>query len=159
MWSTLPLQAADLTDPRNPRFLGNLEDERRTAGEGTLLSAHEAWPSPDGTRLYAGGQMAGDEKLFVIDVEDWPQRSARILGRTPHPGHSIRPATIDGKPHLLHSDESIINPTAKGCLPELLTPVGGASQPYLTDISDETAPKVRGQVRLDRKSTRLNSSH
>src|SRR3546814_17125283 len=73
-------------------------------------------------------QMAGDEKLFVIDVEDWPQRSARILGRTPHPGHSIRPATIDGKPHLLHSDESIINPTAKGCLPELLTPVGGRSE-------------------------------
>src|SRR3546814_19708101 len=83
-----------------------------------------------------------------MDGEDWPQRSSRILGRTPHPGHSIRPATLDGKPHLLHSDESIINPTAKGCLPELPTPVGGASQPYLTDISDATAPKVRGQVRL-----------
>src|SRR3546814_4744078 len=69
MWSTLPLQAADLTDPRNPRFLGNLEDELRIAGEGTLLFAHEAWPSPDGTRLYAGGQMAGDEKLFVRSEE------------------------------------------------------------------------------------------
>src|SRR3546814_13904405 len=91
--------------------------------------------------------MAGDEKLFVIDVEDWPQRSARILGRTPHPGHSIRPATIDGKPHLLHSDESIIHPPAKGCLPELLTPVGGASQPSLTDISDDTAHHVGGKGR------------
>ena len=34
--------------------------------------------------------------------------------------------TIDGKPYLLSSDESIVNPTAKGCLPEVLTPVGGA---------------------------------
>src|SRR3546814_17957664 len=74
MWSTLPLQAADLTDPRNPRFLGNLEDELRTAGEGTLLFAHEAWPSPDGTSLYAGGQMAGDEKLFMIEVERSEER-------------------------------------------------------------------------------------
>src|SRR3546814_20778439 len=127
MGSTLPLQAAARTDPRTPRFLGNLEDELRPAGEGTLLFAHEAWPSPDGTRLYAGGQMAGDEKLFVIDVEDSPQRSARILGRTPHPGHSIRPATIDGKPHLLPSAESIITPTANGRLPEPLTQAGGPS--------------------------------
>src|SRR3546814_10724894 len=126
MWSTLPPQAADLPDPRTPRFLGNREDELRTAGEGTLLFAHEAWPSPDGTRLYAGGQMAGGEKLFVINVEDWPQRSARILGRTPPPGHSIRPATIDGKPHLLHSTRASSTPppraACRSCSPRPAAP-------------------------------------
>jgi hypothetical protein len=148
MWNTLPLQAVDLTDPAHPAYLGNLEDELRAQGDSKLMYAHEAWPSPDGRRLYVGGQMAGDEELLVLDVEGWPQQPARIVGRTPSPGHSIRPATIGGRPYLLNSDESIVNPTAKGCVPDLLTPVGGASQPFLTDISDETAPVVRSQYRL-----------
>lgn len=148
MWSTLPLQAVDLTDPAHPAYLGNLEDQLRAQGDSKLMYAHEAWPSPDGRRLYVGGQMAGDEELLVLDIEGWPARPARIVGRTPTPGHSIRPATIDGVPYLLNSDESIVSPTAKGCVPDLLTPVGGASQPFLTDISVETAPVVRSQYRL-----------
>ncbi|CAN5571580.1 hypothetical protein BH20ACT2_BH20ACT2_03480 [soil metagenome] len=148
MYSTLPLQVADLTDPRNPRVLGNLEDDLRAAGVSHLEYAHEALPSPDGTRLYIGGQIAGEEELLTVDIEGWPARPATVLGRVARPGHSIRRATIDGRPHLLHSDESVINPTAKGCLPEELTPVGGASQPYLTDISDERAPATTSQVRL-----------
>jgi hypothetical protein len=148
MWNTLPLEAADLTDPRHPRYLGSLEDQLRAQGDSKLMYAHEAWPSPDGRRLYVGGQMGGDEELMVIDVEGWPERPAHIIGRTASPGHSIRPATIGGKPYLVNSDESIISPTAKGCVPDLLTPVGGASQPFLTDISDETHPVVRSQYRL-----------
>jgi hypothetical protein len=148
MWSTLPLQAADLTDPRHPKVLPNLEDQLRASGVNKIMYSHEAWPSPDGTRLYVGGQMGGDEELLVIDVEGWPERPAKVLGRLSGPGHSIRPATIGGKPYLINSDESILPPTAKGCLPDLLTPVGGASRPFLTDISDESAPVVRGEFRL-----------
>jgi hypothetical protein len=148
LWNTLPLQAVDLTDPRNPVYLGNLEDQLRAAGSFHLEYAHEAWPSPDGTRLYVGGQMGGDEALTIIDVTDWPARPARVVAETAGPGHSIRPATIDGRPYLLHSDESIVNPTAKGCVPDVFTPVGGASQPFLTDIGDETAPRTVGQFRL-----------
>ncbi len=148
VWNTLPLQAMDISDPTQPRYLGNLEDQLRAQGVNKLMFAHEAWPSPDGRRLYVGGQMAGDEELLILDVEGWPERPARVVGRTPTPGHSIRPATIGGKPYLINSDESIISPTAKGCLPTLFTPVGGASQPFLTDISNETAPVVRSQYRL-----------
>jgi hypothetical protein len=150
MWSTLPLQAADLTDPRHPTFLGNLEADLAAAGESSVYYAHEAWPSPDETRLYVGGQlgMIGDEQVRIIDTTGWPQRRATVVGRAPLPGHSVRPATIGGKPYLLTSDETVITPTAKGCVPEVLTPLGGASEPYLTDISDETRPVVRSQFHL-----------
>lgn len=148
LWNTLPLTAVDLTDPAKPVFLGNLEDELRTSGPFKLQYAHEAWPSPDGTRLYVGGQMGGEEELLIIDVEGWPARPARVVGGVPTPGHSIRPATIDGRPFLVSSDESIVNLTAKGCVPELMTPVGGASTPALVDIADETNPAVRSRYRL-----------
>jgi hypothetical protein len=148
MWNTLPLEAVDLTDPRHPRYLGNLEDQLRAQGQPKLMYAHEVWPAPDGRRLYIGGQIAGDEEVLILDIEGWPQRPARFIGRTATPGHSIRPATIGGRPYLVNSDESVVSPTAKGCVPDLLTPFGGASQPFLTDISDETAPVVRSQLRL-----------
>jgi hypothetical protein len=69
------------------------------------------------------------------------------VSRVSGPGHSIRTATIDGRPFLLRSDESVVNLTANGCVPDL-TPVGGAAQPFLTDIGDETAPVDRGRLTL-----------
>jgi len=148
LWNTLPLTAVDLTDPTNPVFLGNLEDQLRATGPWKMQYAHEAWPSPDGRRLYVGGQIAGDEELLILDVEGWPAQPASVIGRIATPGHSIRPATIGGRAFLVTSDESIVNLTAKGCLPDQLTPVGGASQPSLLDLSDETNPVIRSQFRL-----------
>ena len=148
LWSTLPLVAADLTDPRHPTYLGSIEGDIVASGVQDLYYAHEAWPSADGTRLYVGGQIIGNEELLVIDTTGWPARRAKVLGRTASPGHSIRPATIGGKQYLVNSDESVVSPTARGCLPTSLTPVGGASQPFLTDISTERAPHVVGQFRL-----------
>lgn len=149
LWNTLPLEAVDLTDLRNPRFLGSLEDELRgQLGSLKLQYAHEVWPSPDGKRIYVGGQIGPAEELLIVDVEGWPEQPARIVGRTLTPGHSIRPATIDGRPYLVNSDESVVNLTAKGCIPDVLTPVGGAAQPFLTDISDETNPVTVSQFRL-----------
>jgi hypothetical protein len=143
LWSTLPLQAADLTDLRHPKVLPDIESQVAAGGAFHLQYAHEVWPSPDGKRIYFGGQEAVDEGLVVLDVEGWPKRPARVVSQISHPGHSIRPMTIDGKPFLIASDESILNPTAKGCLPNALTPFGGASRPSLIDISHEKQPKVR----------------
>ncbi len=147
VWGTLPLQAFDLTDPTRPAYLGSLENQLRAQGVQQLEFAHEAWPSADGTRLYIGGQFPGDEASMVIDIGGWPTRPARLVSRFAGPGHSIRTATIEGRPFLLRSDESVVNLTANGCLPDL-TPVGGVAQAFLTDISDETAPVDRGRLTL-----------
>jgi hypothetical protein len=149
LWSTLPLQAADLSNPRTPKMLPPIEQQLADSGHFHLQYAHEAWPSPDDKRLYVGGQIvADDEELLVIDTTGWPAQPAHVIGSIAEPGHSIRPARIGGKPYLINSDESIINPTAKGCLPNALTPFGGASTPFLTDISNERLPKQRGTIRL-----------
>lgn len=148
VWGTLPLQAFDITDPAEPQYLGNLEDQLRAQGVIQGEFAHEAWPSTDGSRLYIGGQLPGDESSMIVDIEDWPARAPRLVSRFDGPGHSIRIATIDGREHLLRSDESVVNLTANGCLPDL-TPVGGAAQAFLTDISDEATPVDRGTLALD----------
>jgi hypothetical protein len=148
LWSTIPLQAADLTDPAHPTYLGSLENDLRATGVYHLEYAHEAWPSPDGSRLYIGGQIAGDEMSYVVDVERWPAELPRIVGSITGAGHSIRPATIGGRRYLLRSDESIVGPLSNGCLPSLLTPFGGPAEPVLTDITDETAPHDVGALRL-----------
>jgi hypothetical protein len=148
LWSTLPLQAADISDLHHPKLLPDIESQIAATSRFHLQYAHEAWPSPDGKRLYIGGQEVGDEELLVVDIEGWPRRPARVLGGLPHPGHSIRPMTIDGSPFLIASDESIINPTAKGCLPDALTPFGGASRPSLIDISNEDLPRIRSTISL-----------
>lgn len=149
IWSTLPLQAADLTDPRKPKVLRDIEADFQAQGDYHFEYAHEAWPSADGDRLYVGGQLVTSEDLIVVDISQWPAKQAKILGRVASPGHSIRPATINGTPYLVNSDESILNLTAKGCLPDALTPFGGTSRPFLTDISNEHRPKVRSEIQLD----------
>lgn len=148
LFSTLPLQAIDVTNPRKPTYLGNLETDMKAQGVNHLYYAHEVALSPDNTRLYLGGQVIGDEEMIVLDIKDWPRKRAIVLGRLKTPGHSISRMTINGKPYLLNSDESVVSPTAKGCLPEAFTPFGGVAQPYLTDISNERAPKIVGKYRL-----------
>jgi hypothetical protein len=149
LWSTLPLRAADLTDPRHPKLLPEIEPQIAASGAPRLAYAHEAWPSPDGRRLYIGNQQVNDsEAVLVVDTEGWPKRPARVLGRVPLPGHSIRPMTVDGTPYLLTSDESVVDPTAKGCLPDALTPFGGAARPTLVDLTHEGRPRAAGALRL-----------
>ncbi len=148
IYSTLPLQAIDVTNPRAPKLLGNLEDDMRAQGFNHLYYAHEAWPSADGKRLFLGGQVPGDQETWVLDIDGWPKKPVTVLGRSDRAGHSIRNATINGRKYLLHSDESVVNPLAKGCLPEDLSPIAGASQPYLTDITNERALKTVSKFRL-----------
>jgi hypothetical protein len=59
------------------------------------------------------------------------------------------PATIHGRTYALHSEESIVNPAAKGCVNEYLNPFGGAAQPWLSDVTDPRHPVMRiSQFRL-----------
>lgn len=148
VWATMPLQAADLSDPRNPVLLPPIEPEL-AAVSSHLQYAHEAWPSLDGQRLYLGGQLVFDnEELLVVDIAGWPERPLRVLGSTSTPGHSIREMRIGGRPYLLSSDESILNPTAKGCLPDLLTPFGGAARPAIVDLRYANVPRVVSSLEL-----------
>jgi hypothetical protein len=126
------------------------------------LLAHEFEFNKAGTRMYIGGQMSGttgtlldplhrpwhtELQLRVVDITVWPPQ---IIGVTePASGHGVRRATIGGKPYLLNSNENV-NPdfrTVNGCQtePDLIR---GAAQAFLTDIRDETAPKVVSELEL-----------
>lgn len=149
LFGTLPVQAIDVSNPAKPKFLGNIEQDLKAQGVDHLYYAHEATLSADNTRLYLGGQIWGDEELMVVDIKGWPQKRATVIGRLNNkPGHSVTIATIKGRRYLLNSDESVVNFTAKGCVPEAFTPGGGAAQPYVTDIGNERAPRTVAQFRL-----------
>jgi hypothetical protein len=123
----LPAAARGLTSPRD--------------------SSHEAWPSPDGRTLYVGGQTPTFEMFTVLDISAWlardeygaPTGPPRVVSQRAGRGHSVRTATIDGRPYVLHSEESVFG-GAYGCVPEIAAPFAGVAQPWLTDISDPAHP-------------------
>ena len=150
LWSTLPLQAADVADPTRPVYLGNLEAELRNGGVFHLEYAHEVAVSPEGSRLYIGGQVPVDEGSMTVDVTGWPARPATVVSAYAGPGHGISRATIGGRSYLVRSEESVaFNALATGCLPELLTPVAGPAHAFLTDITDEAHPVDAGAMQLE----------
>jgi hypothetical protein len=132
----------------------NLPAEARSQTHPTN-SSHEAWPSPDGTRVYVGGQTPQYEIFSIVDIKDWLQRNADgtpkgrpvMISQQSGRGHSVRTATIGGKAYVLHSEESVFG-TAYGCVPETANPFAGPAQPWLTDISDPYHPKTVSQFGL-----------
>src|SRR5260370_20581750 len=91
VFSTLPLQAADISNLRKPRYLGNLDDQISTPTAPFKNISHEAWIRPDGKRLYIGGQVVGIGEYFTIpDISNSahtpPRIPSHVLGR----GHTIR---------------------------------------------------------------------
>jgi hypothetical protein len=147
VYATLPLQAADVHDLAHPVFLGNLEDEipqanfLQSAGvPNASYLAHEVWTSPDGNTLYLGGQTPMFGWFTIADITGWPARKPVVLSQVEGRGHSIRLATIDGRTYALHSEESIVGPTAKGCVPASTNPFAGAAQPWLSDVTDPRHP-------------------
>jgi hypothetical protein len=149
LYATLPLQVLDITDLAAPVYLGKLENEiPQPAPLGKYLS-HEVMTSPDGNTLYLGGQTPEFSYFTIVDVTGWPERHSTVLSQVEGRGHSIRLARIKGRTYALHSEESIIGPTAKGCMPETLNPFAGAAQPWLSDVTDPANPIMRiGQFRL-----------
>ncbi|HEY2429103.1 MAG TPA: hypothetical protein VGI06_09250 [Acidimicrobiales bacterium] len=152
VYATLPTEAINISNLARPRFLGNLDDQIPQDGSkpATYL-AHEVWTSPDGNLLYLGGQTPepGFDTFTIVDISHWPAQPPVLLSQVNGRGHSIRLATINGRTYALHSEESIVDPTAKGCLTADLNPFGGASQPWLSDVTDPRHPVMRiSQFRL-----------
>ena len=144
--------SADVTGPLYEQVPAPLEGNTTHA----VVMDHEAWPSPDGTTLYVGGQTPAYEMFTIIDLTDWLQRSAdgtpagppHVISQQSGRGHSIRTATINGAPYILHSEESVFG-TAYSCIPETANPFAGPAQPWLTDISDPTHPHTVSQFGLE----------
>jgi len=110
---------------------------------------HEPTFSPDGSRLYVGGQLPtpNSNQLLVLDMTG---PAPKILSVTEQaPGHSIDFMTIDGREYLLHSNEI----TATGCLlPDQIRPttLGFADRAYVHDITKETEPGIlTSEIRLN----------
>ena len=127
----------------------------RAQGRSVYLS-HEAEPNDDGTLLYVGGQLPNFETFTILDIRAWLTRDAngkpagppRVLSQRSGRGHSVRTGTIGGRPFVLHSEESVFG-LADGCLPETLDPAAGPAQPWLTDVSDPTAPVTVSQFGIE----------
>jgi hypothetical protein len=176
VYATQPLQVLDIADPTQPVYLGNLENvlpyplvstgpfpdlddnlpkEVREARSGGY-TAHEAWPTFDGTKLYLGGQLPAFEAFTIVDITNWlrrvdgaPAGPPEVISQREGRGHSVRTATIGRQRYVMHSEESVFR-GAYGCFSEELNPFAGAAQPWLSDISDEANPRMRvSQVQLE----------
>src|SRR5256714_15326489 len=110
-------------------------------------ASHEAWPSPDANTLYVGGQTPSYEIFSIIDISQWRRRDAdgnplgppRVISQESGRGHSVRTATIGGKPYVLHSEEGVFG-LAYGCIPQEAAQFADPAEPWLTDISDLAHP-------------------
>jgi hypothetical protein len=149
VFATLPLQVLDIRDLAHPKYLGNLEKQIpqpsifQTAGLPASYLGHEAFLSPNGNTLYVGGQTPTFSLFTIVDITGWPGRAPKVLSQVEGRGHSIRLAHMNGRTYALHSEESVVGTTAKGCFPEELNPVGGAAQPWLSDVTNPRQPKMR----------------
>jgi hypothetical protein len=150
VYATLPLQVLDISDLAHPKFLGKIDDQiPQPAALGKYL-AHEAVTSPDGNTLYLGGQTPLFSYFTIVDITGWPARPPKVASQVEGRGHSIRLATINGRKYALHSEESIVDPTAKGCISEEMNPFAGTSQPWLSDVTDPAHPVMRvSQFKLE----------
>ena len=154
------------------KFLGNIQDAMAGPPVATgpvsdlvpaqarslthpLNASHEAWPSPDANTLYVGGQTPEFELFSILDISQWLQRNPdgsargkpRVISQWSGRGHSVRTATINGVPYVLHSEEGVFG-LAYGCIPQEAAPFAGPAQPWLTDISDPVHPKAVSQFGL-----------
>jgi hypothetical protein len=149
VYATLPLQVLDITDLAHPVFLGKLDDQIPAPTGDVKYLAHEVWTSDDGNTLYLGGQTPTFSYFTIVDITGWPAKAPTVLSQVEGRGHSIRLATINGRKYVLHSEESIVDPVAKGCVPEDLNPFAGIAQPWLSDVTDPRHPIMRvSQFRL-----------
>jgi hypothetical protein len=158
------LEAAIPSPPIAIGPTGDLDDQlpgALTAQTHSLYLSHEAWPTRDGTKLYLGGQTPTFEMFTIVDIAAWLTRDAlnrpvglpRVISQRSGRGHSVRTATVRdannrARRFVLHSEESVFG-AAYGCVPETLNPVAGPAQPWLTDITDESNPKLVSQFGLE----------
>ncbi|HVV37259.1 MAG TPA: hypothetical protein VHC63_11695 [Acidimicrobiales bacterium] len=158
VFSTLPLQEADIHDPRHPRFLGNLENALvgGPLTDGRIqVSSHDVATSPDGNTIYFGGQTPMSTGAMIADVTDYPRRKPRLVMKAAGRAHSVDAATIGNRNYIVHSEESIASVAANGCINQNLNPIAGAAQPWISDVTDPAHPKMR----ISRLTLAINQPH
>lgn len=152
------LQVMDITDLSKPRFVGRLP-VTRADGTSYAFAPHEVSISSDERRIYAGVNASRGNDLnvgiktfppskealgpdgggiYILDNSDIvagrTDPRLRLVGVLPHGGwHSVVQANIGGVPHLVGAGEL-------GACP--------GSWPKITDVFDETRPKIVGEFRL-----------
>lgn len=152
------MQVMDISDLSNPKFLGKFP-ATRADGSSFEFSSHEVSFSKDGRRLYAGvtssksddfnhgiplmppsAKLMGPEGggVYIFDNSDFidarQNPELRLISSIPAGGwHSVVPANINGKPHLVGGAE--------------LTACPG-TWPKITNIVDESSPEIVGEFRL-----------
>ena len=153
------LHVVDLDDPYNPVELRPWQ----FTGDGR---SHGVWTNASGTRLYAGqpGQFGaaedsssfGPDGLVILDVSDYQYRrdnpEVRIVSSLfwddQGQVEEMYPVTIDGRPHIISSDESGGNAGlgAQAACEREASPHGYAN---IIDISDETNPVIVASPKLE----------
>jgi len=152
------IEVMDISNLANPRFVGKFA-ATRPDGSSFEFAAHEIRFSPDERRIYAGviaskgGDLNAGIKLmppnakglgpqaggvYVLDNSDLaegrPDPKMRLIGTAQHAGwHSPALARIGGRPYVVNAGEL-------GACP--------GAWPKITDLSDETNPRVIGEFRL-----------
>jgi hypothetical protein len=152
------IEVMDISDLSKPRFVGKFA-ATRPDGTSFEFAAHEIRLSADERRIYAGviaskgGDLNAGVKLmppnakglgpqaggvYVFDNSDLVDGKAdpklRLIGTAQHAGwHSPALARIGGKPYVVNAGEL-------GACP--------GAWPKITDLSDETRPRVVGEFRL-----------
>lgn len=136
----------DISDLAKPRFIGKFA---ATLPDGTSkrFTTHEVHLSRDERRVYASVyasetgdvDQSKDGSVYILDnsdiVDGRPDPRMRLIGEAQHGGwHSVVPAMIGGVPHLVGAAEP-------GSCPGVW--------PKITDISDEAAPKIVGEFKLE----------
>jgi LVIVD repeat len=131
--------AVDLTNPRLPTPVAVFES-----------SSHGMNVSDDGNRAYVAAREVG---LQIMDVSEIQARKlnpqvrevSRLTWDTLSVPQNAIPVTIDGKPFVVEVDEFGVE--EDGSFSSRSGPRVGAAR--IIDISDETAPKVVSDVRLE----------
>jgi hypothetical protein len=112
------------------------------------VQSHGMSTNPDGTRVYDTVRGTDDAGLVIYDTTEIDERAAnatfkeisRITWPTKSTPQFAMHVTIKGKPYVIENDE-FGGPSRTGT-----GPIGAAR---IIDISDETAPKVVSNIRLE----------
>ena len=114
-------------------------------------SSHQVWSSYDGTRLYIGGQLPTFEVFSIVDITNWlasrvpglpvSTASVEVLSQRNGRGHSVSVASIGGQRWAMHAEESVFG-QASSCYSEELNPFMGVAEPYFSDVTDPTNPRM-----------------
>lgn len=151
------IQVADISDPANPRLMGQFEATRPN-GTSFEFAPHELSVSADGRQLYVGviSSFGGDLNqgvklsppnrellgsgggIYIFDSSDFAagrdEPKLRLISTIAKGGwHSVMRANIGGIPHLVGASE--------------LTACPG-TWPVISNIADERKPFIAGEFRL-----------